>query len=137
MKEKDRKILRLLKQNSRLSVTEMSERLDIPDTTIHYRLKKLDPYIKKYTVVPNYTKMGMKLYLLTMEIEKYVLEKVTREIVEEIYRDLSTKKGIIGTFRSGEKIFVVLAAEELDKGDFDYAGVKNVEYIPLDSFEIL
>jgi len=75
MKEKDEEIIKLLKKNSRLSITEMSKILDIPDTTIHYRMKKLNDIIKKYTILLDYEKIGLDIYLLSIEIEKYVLNK--------------------------------------------------------------
>ena len=137
MKEKDEEIITLLKENSRLSITEMSKILGIPDTTIHYRMKKLDDIIKKYTIVLDYEKMGSNIYLLRIEIEKYVLNKVTKEIVENIYNDLSKKEGLISIFKSEENIFVVMAAEDLEINEFRYPGVKNVEYYTLESFEII
>ena len=137
MKEKDEEIIALLKENSRLSITEMSKILGIPDTTIHYRMKKLDDIIKKYTILLDYEKMGSNIYLLRIEIEKYVLNKVTKEIVENIYNDLSKKEGLISIFKSEENIFVVMAAEDLNINEFRYPGVKNVECFTLESFEII
>lgn len=137
MKEKDEEIITLLKENSRLSITEMSKILGIPDTTIHYRMKKLDAIIKKYTILLDYEKMGSNIYLLRIEIEKYVLNKVTKEIVENIYNDLSKKEGLISIFKSEENIFVVMAAEDLKINEFRYPGVKNAECFTLESFEII
>lgn len=70
----------------------MSKILGIPDTTIHYRMKKLNDIIKKYTILLDYEKIGLDIYLLSIEIEKYVLNKITKEVVENIYNDLSKKK---------------------------------------------
>jgi len=137
MKEKDEEIIRLLKKNSRLSITEMSKILNIPDTTIHYRMKKLGNIIQKYTVLLDYEKMGLNIYLLRIEIEKYVLNKITKEIVEDIYKDLSKKDEIVSIFRSKEDIFVIMASEDINTNAFKYPGVKNVEYFRLESFEIL
>lgn len=137
MKEKDEEIIKLLKKNSRLSITEMSKILGIPDTTIHYRMKKLNDVIKKYTMLLDYEKIGLDIYLLSIEIEKYVLNKITKEIVENIYNDLSKKEGIVSIFRSEENIFVIIASKDLKIDEFKYPGVKNVEYFKLESFEIL
>jgi DNA-binding Lrp family transcriptional regulator len=137
MKQKDEAIIALLRKNSRLSVTEISQILEIPDTTIHYRLKKLNDIIKKYTILLDYTALGLTLYLLRMEIERYVLEKVTTEIIENIYNALSKREGIVGIFKSRENIFVIIAVEELQENEFRYPGVKTVESFVLDSYEIL
>jgi len=56
----DLKILNVLKQNSKLSVREISKRTKIPATTVHTRLQKLkkDGIIKKYTVELDMEKLG-------------------------------------------------------------------------------
>jgi len=56
----DLKILNVLKQNSKLSVREISKRTKIPATTVHTRLKKLKKggIIKKYTVELDMEKLG-------------------------------------------------------------------------------
>lgn len=66
--EKDYKILEELKKNSRQTTTELSKKLDIPRTTIHYRIKKMkdEGLIKKFTVIPNYDQLdkGTTAYIL-------------------------------------------------------------------------
>ncbi|MHA1431884.1 MAG: Lrp/AsnC family transcriptional regulator, partial [Candidatus Freyarchaeota archaeon] len=37
----DRKILALLQENSRVPFTQIAKELDVPDTTVHFRVKKL------------------------------------------------------------------------------------------------
>jgi len=58
--KEDLKILNVLKQNSKLSVREISKRTKIPATTVHTRLKKLKKggIIKKYTVELDMEKLG-------------------------------------------------------------------------------
>lgn len=137
MKKKDERILALLRENSRISVTELSKRLGIPDTTVHYRMKKLSEIIKKYTVLLDYEAIGLSLYLLRIDIERYVLNKVTEEIIGKVYDDLSKKENIVSIFRSEDTIFVIIAAEELTVEEFDYPGVKNIECSKLNSFELV
>ena len=137
MNEKDEKIIELLRKNSRLSITDISKILGIPDTTVHYRMKKINDIIKKYTVVLNYEKLGLNLYLLRIEIEKYVLEKITKEVIDNIYNDLSGKKGTVCIFRSEENIFAIMALKEISVEEFRYPGVKNVEYLLLDSYDVI
>ena len=60
MGKEDVRILSVLKQNSKLSVREISKRTKIPATTVHTRLKKLKKggIIKKYTVELDMEKLG-------------------------------------------------------------------------------
>ena len=50
--DKDRKILDLLKENSKLSTSKISKKLNLPITTVFHRMKKLEKngVIKKYTI---------------------------------------------------------------------------------------
>lgn len=56
----DLKILNVLRQNSKLSVREISKRTKIPSTTVHTRLQKLkkDGVIKRYSVEFDMEKLG-------------------------------------------------------------------------------
>jgi len=41
MDKPDREIIRLLQMDSRLSFTRMARELEKPDTTVHFRMRKL------------------------------------------------------------------------------------------------
>ena len=52
MDDVDTAILRSLIKNSRISLSQMSKEIDVPDATISNRLKKLEnEVIKRYTVI--------------------------------------------------------------------------------------
>ena len=59
----DLNILALLQQNARMTVKEMSEKLDLSTTPIFERIKKMEKLgiIDHYTAVINWDKMGKKL----------------------------------------------------------------------------
>ncbi|OYT51668.1 MAG: transcriptional regulator [Desulfurococcales archaeon ex4484_204] len=58
--EKDKKILRLLKDNSRAPYSEISRVVGISDVAVIKRIRKLEQLgvIKKYTVVVDFRKLG-------------------------------------------------------------------------------
>ncbi len=58
--EKDIKILDILKSDSKLSTQKIARKTLIPITTVHNRIKKLEKegFIKKYTIVLDYNKLG-------------------------------------------------------------------------------
>ena len=58
--DKDMDILSLLKKNAKSTTQQISRELNIPVTTVHNRIKKLESseIISKYTVVLNQKKLG-------------------------------------------------------------------------------
>lgn len=58
--EKDRLILRELRESSKKTTKEIAERTGIPRTTVHDRIQKMEAagVIRKFTVVPNYELVG-------------------------------------------------------------------------------
>jgi len=92
MGKEDVRILSVLKQNSKLSVREISKRTKIPATTVHTRLQKLkkDGIIKKYTVELDMKKLGRPTiaYINTNVDYAYVKKKklTPNKIVEKIIK---------------------------------------------------
>lgn len=78
MDTKDKKILEILKENSRLTTREIAKKTLIPITTIHHRIKKLKELgiIKKYTVDLDYNKLGKSLTTIVLiNIDYKILKK--------------------------------------------------------------
>lgn len=63
MKEIDQKIIDVMRENARISITDISKITEVPDTTIHFRLKKLKD-ILNYRLTLNHKKLGENYYLL-------------------------------------------------------------------------
>jgi len=86
--EKDKKILILLKENSSLTVNQISKKTKVPITTVHNRIKKLKEtgIIKNYTINLDYEKIGkpIKSYvLITVNQDKtHPQEKIAKKIKE-------------------------------------------------------
>ncbi len=85
-------ILRSLVQNSRITISQMSKEIDVPDATISNRLKKLEKnLIKQYTLILDPEKLGLKvtaIIIVQTESEKH--ENVKKELsrleeVSEVY----------------------------------------------------
>ncbi|HVL86536.1 MAG TPA: Lrp/AsnC family transcriptional regulator [Candidatus Thermoplasmatota archaeon] len=58
--EKDLAILRELRENAKKTTKTISERTNVPRTTVHDRIGKMESNgtIRKYTLVPNYERIG-------------------------------------------------------------------------------
>jgi len=92
MDDIDLAIIRSLIKNSRITILQMSKEIDVPDATISNRLKKLeDTIIKRYTMIPNWQKLGMEItsiIIIQTESEKHesVKEMLSRlQEVSEVY----------------------------------------------------
>ncbi len=79
MDEKDEKILKLLKENSKLTTNQISKKTLMPITTVHNRIKKLEKegIIEGYTVKLNNKKIG-KL------ISAYILINVDYKLLQQL-----------------------------------------------------
>ncbi len=92
MDDVDLAILRSLIKNSRITISQMSKEIDIPDATISNRLKKLEnEVIKRYTLIPDWQKIGLEItsiIIIQTESEKHgsVKEELSRlKKVSEVY----------------------------------------------------
>jgi len=92
MDDVDLAILRSLIKNSRITISQMSKEIDIPDATISNRLKKLENnVIKRYTLIPDWQKIGLEItsiIIIQTESERHeiVKEELSRlKEVSEVY----------------------------------------------------
>jgi len=92
MDEVDTAILRSLIKNSRISLSQMSKEIDVPDATISNRLKKLEnDVIKHYTVILDWQKIGLDITtIIIIQTESELHESVKEELskldeVSEVY----------------------------------------------------
>jgi Lrp/AsnC family transcriptional regulator, regulator for asnA, asnC and gidA len=92
MDEIDSEIIRSLIRNSRITLSQMSKEISVPDATISNRLKKLEKnVIKQYTLILNPDEIGLTvtaIIIIQTESEKH--ENVKNELsklkeVSEVY----------------------------------------------------
>lgn len=88
MDQIDLAILRSLIKNSRITISQMSKEIDVPDATISNRLKKLEKeVIKRYTMIPYWHKLGIDLtaiIIIQTESENHALVKEKLAQLEEV-----------------------------------------------------
>jgi Lrp/AsnC family transcriptional regulator for asnA, asnC and gidA len=92
MDDIDSEIIRSLVRNSRITLSQMSKEISVPDATISNRLKKLEKnVIKQYTLIVDPDELGLKvtaIIIIQTESEKH--ENVKNELskldeVSEVY----------------------------------------------------
>lgn len=88
MDDIDLAIIRSLIKNSRITISQMSKEIDVPDATISNRLKKLESdIVKRYTMIPDWQKVGLEItsiIIIQTESEKHELVKEMLSRLEEI-----------------------------------------------------
>jgi len=120
----DMKVLDALKENGRDSVRDIAKKkINMPITTVHNRLKKLrKEVIKKFTIVPDYEKLGKSVLAL-------VFAGIDHEKLVESKEGLENLKKKLRGFPEIEQIAVT--------GEIDlilFTRVKNIK--ELDEFLI-
>ncbi|MFW6040292.1 MAG: winged helix-turn-helix transcriptional regulator [Thermoplasmatota archaeon] len=84
--EKDKEILKILKDNSRIPFTKIAEKIDMSEATVRNRIAKLEEegIIERYTIDIDPYKMGYNtVTLLGLDVEpEYFLK--TMELLKEI-----------------------------------------------------
>lgn len=81
--ELDAKIVRLLAEDSKLSVRKLAEKLNVAPSTMHSRLRKLvdNGIIKRFTIIPDYDLIGYSITALTLlAVEGKYIETVAKEL---------------------------------------------------------
>ncbi|MCE4614706.1 MAG: Lrp/AsnC family transcriptional regulator [Desulfurococcales archaeon] len=65
--EKDKIIINMLRENSRISYSEIARKLGISEVAVMKRVKKLESngIIKKYTILVDYKKLGYNMVSVT------------------------------------------------------------------------
>jgi Lrp/AsnC family transcriptional regulator for asnA, asnC and gidA len=88
MDETDLAILHSLMKNARITISKMSQEIDVPDATISHRLKRLErAVIKGYTAILDPQTVGLEMtaiIIIQTETEKHSAVKVALSKLEEV-----------------------------------------------------
>lgn len=90
MDKKDKLILDLIKENCRLTTKQISKKLNIPITTIHNRIKKLEKggIIKGYKTILDNKKLGKSIAAYILITVDYKLLKGMKTTQQELTKKL-------------------------------------------------
>lgn len=86
--DKDRELLEILKENSRLKTNEIARKVKMPRTTVYHRVKRMEEekIIKKFTVIPDYKKIGEPVTAFILVSFLPTMDAKQRQVAEEISR---------------------------------------------------
>jgi DNA-binding Lrp family transcriptional regulator len=92
MDDRDKRILKCLDRDARISLTDISKELKIPVTTIKFRIEKMidEGVIDQFTTLFNPDVLGYQVFaLLTLETEKFLVEDIGKKMVDELSKVLA------------------------------------------------
>ena len=80
----DFKILKILRNNSRVEYTELSKKLNLTGNAIRYRIKNMEDseIIDSYTIAMDYSKLGIEFYNLQIKFSDYNFSKLKKFLRE-------------------------------------------------------
>ncbi|MBN2454002.1 Lrp/AsnC family transcriptional regulator [Candidatus Woesearchaeota archaeon] len=125
--EKDLRILEVLKGNSELTTGKISKRVNMPATTVHNRIRKMekDGTIRKFTVDVNYKSLGKPLAAYVMIRSSF---DSTYKLLERLRKNPAVEEAnvVSGAFDIITKVRVK-DTEELERFVFKY--LRNLGYV--------
>ncbi len=130
--DKDKKILKLLTQNSRLNTNEIYKETNIPQTTVYNRMKKLesDGVIEKYTVKLNKKLIGKGLsaYIFcTISYRTSTGEKISQPRVARQINALTEVDEVAIVTGETDLIIKVSVADVDDLNSFVVKKLRDIE----------
>ena len=111
--EADIKILKMLQEDSRISLDEISSKLQISKSTVHYRVKKLvsSGVIKGFSAIIDPEKVGKEIQCAT-----FIKAKYKPDSSSQIGKKLATIRGVWAVYTLlGENDYLVLSRAENQK----------------------
>lgn len=108
---KDLKILQLLDKNARLQFSQIAELVDLPESVVRYRLKRMEKtgIIKGYLAFIDSRKLGYKFHNIYVKL-KVMSEEKERELVDRI-KKVSSVCWFVSTAGQYNFIISVLAKD--------------------------
>jgi DNA-binding Lrp family transcriptional regulator len=127
----DRAIIRLLKEDARLTIAEISDRLNKPESTIHFRIKKLQEKgaIERYTIILGSSLKPKHIAFLVLKVEKPVIEDFLERYLEYITKTLSMLPNVLMVAKSGDDKIVAIVGEDTQER-LDRFIEENIKSIP-------
>jgi DNA-binding Lrp family transcriptional regulator len=121
--ELDKKIIAILQEDSRVPFTKISDILKVPDTTVHFRVRKLreNNVIKAFTVSIPPSSLGYETFaLVRISVGGHIIPSISIKRAEEITGSLRNNSSIrlLASGEGGTSIYALVVARnnfELDR----------------------
>jgi len=93
--EKDRRLIRILQRDARTPFTHIGKELDLPDTTVHFRTKKLveKNIVSRFAALVRPEKFGYNTSaLLKIEIGGHILPDISKDRTSTFAKELAEEE---------------------------------------------
>ena len=132
LNEKDQQILTVLKDNAKLTTSQISKLIRIPITTIHNRIKKLEKegVIKNYTLNLDFEKLGkpLKAYILiTINQHPLSQKKISQEEVGKKIKAIEDVESVDIVTGNTDILIQVRAISMKELNSFITHKLRNIE----------
>lgn len=134
MDNNDEKILKLMKENSRLTAQQISKKTLMPITTVHYRIKKMERegIIKKYTLELGHKRLGKNItaYIQVIVDYKSLREKgITQHELAKVLKQFDFVEEV-AIVTGGVDIIIKVRVKDVDElDDFVIKRLRNINGI--------
>lgn len=131
--KKDLKVLEILKENAKLTTSQIAKKTAIPITTVHNRIKKLERLgiIKNYTINLNFKRLSYDITAFILVTVAYHLpsgEKISQEKVAKQIKKIGAEEVYIVT--GSTDIIAKVRAHDIDElNDFIIRKLRNIKGI--------
>ncbi|MBW2972936.1 Lrp/AsnC family transcriptional regulator [Candidatus Woesearchaeota archaeon] len=130
--EKDLQVLEELKQNAKRTTSQISKRINLPITTVHNRIKKLEKMgiIKRYTVDIDYKKLDKPIAAYVLVSVIYMLPSGIKIGQEDVAKEIKGLAGIesVEIMAGGTDILVKVRVKDVEElNDFIVRQLRKVE----------
>ncbi|MHA1298559.1 MAG: Lrp/AsnC family transcriptional regulator [Candidatus Helarchaeota archaeon] len=95
--ELDHKILKFLQEDSRMPFTNIAKKLNVPDTTVHFRVRKLKDtgVIKKFSIIVLPESLGFNIITwVNLKISSHIIEDISIKRLHELTKYLSEMENV-------------------------------------------
>ena len=132
LNEKDLQVLEELKQNAKRTTSQISKRVNLPITTVHNRIKKLEKLgiIKSYTVELDYKKLEKPVAAYVMVQVIYMLPSGIKVMQEDVAKHIKGLPGVesVELITGGTDILVKIRVKDVDElNDFIIRKLRKIE----------
>ena len=131
MDKKDEIILKLLKENGKLTTQQISKKTLMPITTIHNRIKKLlrEGIIKRYTIDLDNKKLGKSISAYIHIMVDYRLLKEIKKSQHELARKIKQHEFVeeIAIVAGGTDMIIKVRVKDIEElDDFVTKKLRNI-----------
>jgi Lrp/AsnC family transcriptional regulator len=122
------KLLRLLQNNSKFDISDLTERLNMSRTSVYDKIKKLenDGYIKEYVAIIDQKKVGLKFTVIV----NVSLNSQRLEYVDEFLEQISDLNEVMDAYVTGGVFDMVLKVVVKDPEAFNDFVSNKLSAIP-------